>query len=331
MVNILLNYIKNKINKIIGNNFNSLRNSKTLQLSIIKTPPKNKVKKCCGNFIKKSINISDVVSQDPKFSTKYKIIKIIYEHTNKAAYMVKSKIDNNEYILKMKTDDYDNTDEFRIYKILKNKKNNYIIKFIECVKRTDYQYFVYEYFNGMTLYDFITDNYDDITEKDIKDIFIKIVNAVKFLHSQNIIHCDLKLDNILIDNENNIKIIDFDLSKICEDEYISNGIFGTMQYIAPESYDLCIYSKKSDVWGLGIILYTLITKKFPYHDENFPIRHSYENMCRRNKFKHPDILEMKHRVKEFNYNKNVINLVGLMLTFEDYKRICLDDVLKFNW
>lgn len=245
--------------------------------------------------------------------------------------MVKSKIDNNEYILKMKTDDYDNTDEFRIYKILKNKKNNYIIKFIECVKRTDYQYFVYEYFNGMTLYDFITDNYDDITEKDIKDIFIKIVNAVKFLHSQNIIHCDLKLDNILIDNENNIKIIDFDLSKICEDEYISNGIFGTMQYIAPESYDLCIYSKKSDVWGLGIILYTLITKKFPYHDENFPIRHSYENMCRRNKFKHPDILEMKHRVKEFNYNKNVINLVGLMLTFEDYKRICLDDVLKFNW
>ena len=54
-------------------------------------------------------------------------------------------------------------------------------------------------------------------------------------------------------------------------------------------------------------------------------------MCRRNKFKHPDILEIKHRVKEFNYDKNIIKLVGLMLTFEDYKRICLDDVLKFNW
>lgn len=44
MVNILLNYIKNKINKIIGNNFNSLRNSKTLQLSIIKHLPKIKLK-----------------------------------------------------------------------------------------------------------------------------------------------------------------------------------------------------------------------------------------------------------------------------------------------
>ena len=239
-------------------------------------------------------------------------------------------MDGNEYLVKIKKPMKQNNDEFHIYELLKDKNNNYIIKFIEHVVNENYQYFVYEYFNGKTLGEYLIDNQNNISEVDIKNIFANIVNAVKFLHEQNIIHCDLKLDNILIDKYKNIKIIDFDLSRICKDEYLSNNIFGTIQYIAPESYDLCIYSKKSDVWGLGIILYILITQKFPYNND-MPIVNSHDNMYRRNEFKHPNIAEVERKVKQYNYNKNIVTLIKLMLKFEDDKRIDVEDILKFQW
>nr|QBK88749.1 MAG: CAMK family serine/threonine kinase [Mimivirus LCMiAC01] len=274
-------------------------------------------------------------------------MKILYERVNRIAYIVKSKKDNNKYLVKIKSLNKPNNDEIKIYELLSKianranqkpmpdeeslpKANHCIIKFIEHVTCKYFQYFVYEYFDGKTLNEYILDNYNKIGEDDIKKIFMKIVNAVNFLHSNNIIHCDLKLDNILINDKQDIKIIDFDLSKICKDEYLSENIFGTMQYIAPESYDLCIYSKKSDIWSLGIILYIFITKKFPYNSD-FPIVNSHDNMYRRNRFKHSDLHKMKEKIKESNYSENVVKLISMMLTFEDNKRIIMDDILTFEW
>ncbi len=319
---------------IVNNNKESpIKKCKSRQLSLIKTPCNVKHKTCSQK--KEAFcmytgieNITDILKTDKEFNKKFNIIRMICERNDRAIYIIEMK--NKKYVLKVKLISSNENVEVQIHKILKKKKNNYIIKFIDYGKTELYQYFIYEYFDGVTLCDYLQDRCFELSGTDIKEIFIKIVNAVKFLHSLNIIHCDLKLDNILIDLKKKIKIIDFDLSKICKDEYMAENIFGTMQYIAPESYDLYIYSKKSDVWELGMILYILVTKTFPY-DSDFPLINSNDNMYRRNEFRHPNLFEVKEKVKKFNYDKNIIKLIKLMLTFEDDKRILIDDILKFKW
>ena len=267
-------------------------------------------------------HISDIFDIREDFN----VIQTIYERSDRGVYVIRLK--TKIRLLKVKLVDDDDTNELRIHKILKCAHNRYIIKFVDYGINSVYKYFVYEYFPGQTLAEYIQNV--DIHETDIKKIFKKIVKAVQFLHSKNIIHCDLKLDNILIDNKGIVKIIDFDLSKVCDAEYISTDIFGTMQYIAPESYDLRIYSKKSDVWGLGIILYILITKTLPY-ETDFPIVNSYDNMYRRNTFKHPNLSTVTSVVKKKKYSKNVVKLIKHMLAFEDTKRISIAGILASKW
>ena len=167
----------------------------------------------------------------------------------------------------------------------------------------------------------------------MKCIMVQIINAVSFLHENNILHCDMKLENIIINDELNIKIIDFDLSIVCDNDegYISNTIFGTLQYIAPESYDLCIYSKKTDIWQIGIILYILITNKFPHDTNEITIINSYSNLCRQNLFKHIDLSIPKHIISKKKYCSSLYKLLEHMLNFNDKCRYDIKQIKESEW
>jgi serine/threonine protein kinase len=103
-----------------------------------------------------------------------------------------------------------------------------------------------------------------------KEIISQLINIVKFLHNCNppIIYRDLKPENILIDNYGNIKITDFGLSKYYktteDDNYIMTGNTGTVRYMAPEVYRSEKYDLKVDVYGLGLIMYYVITNEEPF-------------------------------------------------------------------
>jgi serine/threonine-protein kinase CHEK2 len=187
---------------------------------------------------------------------------------------------------------------------------------------------IYTYFDGCTLSRYIKQQKLDISSLSI--IFKKIVLGVKYLHDNDIIHCDLKLQNIMIDDDLNIKIIDFDFSKITKDLYISDSVFGTDEYIAPESHDLCIYSKKSDIWNLGILLYYLIVEKFPYGDDHVTIYNSYEHLYRRNKFKHLDMDKLLNTIEQKNLSYSLYDLISKLLVFKDTDRFTIDDILNFE-
>ncbi|ARF09690.1 serine/threonine protein kinase [Indivirus ILV1] len=265
---------------------------------------------------------------ESQIGKKYDIVKPIYEKDNEGIYIINELNTRIKYILKIKKSQNLNCFGERIYKILSKNQHKNILTFVSFIRENEYTYSIYEYVNGYNLSEYIK-IYGDLLEKDIKYIFNQLVDALIFLHSYNILHCDLKLENIIINHKKEIKVIDFDLSIICynDEGYISNNIFGTLQYIAPESYDLCIYSKKTDIWQLGVILYIIITGKFPHNNEISYVN-SYSNLCRKNIFKHIDLNYPRETIIKKKFNLLLYNLLENMLCFDEKKRYSLDIISK---
>ena len=291
--------------------------------------------------IPKTVKPIDKFTDNEYFNIKYKVIEPIYEKVDRGAYIILDTETDKKYVLKIKNDI--GTDH-EVYNLLMNNKHQNVISYekmtLPCLcddisgtnplltSNTNQTHcYIYEYCEGINLAKFVSRSVF-LSNDEIKHIFTQIVNATMHIHSLGIIHCDLKLENIIIDKDHNIKVIDFDLSIICNDckDYVTNTIFGTMQYIAPESYDLCIYSRKSDVWCIGVILYVLITKKFPNGSE-LTVVNSYNNLRRRNIFKHIDFTYLTEIVEKYNYDKQFIETIKRMLLFEDTKRISVDEII----
>jgi serine/threonine protein kinase len=93
--------------------------------------------------------------------------------------------------------------------------------------------------------------------------FCQIARAVEYLHENNITHGDIKLDNILIDDQYTPKLTDFGFAST--ERYKSGEKGGTMIYAAPELFlNGRVDMRAADVWSLGIVLFAMITRKFPY-------------------------------------------------------------------
>lgn len=257
-----------------------------------------------------------------KFKLKdyYTVIRTVYEYKDKGAYVVKP-LENSEvrYFLKVKSQ---KNNEFKIYQKLKDIQSINLVNYISVNKIEEVTLYLFEYHNSKTLRKFLKHT-KNITEKDIYQIFYEIVNGLHVLHQNGIIHCDLKPDNILICDDGVVKITDYDLSHICDDEdgFVSSHIFGTLNYVAPESYDLRIYSKKSDMWSLGVILYNMLTHRFP-HNMDLSTVNSHSNLYRYNEFKHLDLAYVEKA------DPILKKVVKNLLNFVDTERWSTDDLLK---
>lgn len=256
-------------------------------------------------------NTKYYLSKNKKFTDSYVIIDTFKNSKNKGVFVIKDK-NNKKYVCKICTNKL--TNEIKIAKKLYNIESNFIANFKEYFSCEDYDYIITEYINGKTLGSYLKDN--KLQENKILNIVKQIVFGMLFLKKNNIIHCDIKCDNIMITNDEKVKIIDFDLSQITnKNEFILNGVFGTRKYISPESHDINIYGIKSDIWSLGVILYRMITKKYPINNE-------YNMGCsmsitRYNMFKHIDFDIINKSVN----TKLIRKLTKEMLCFNVDKRI----------
>jgi serine/threonine protein kinase len=97
-----------------------------------------------------------------------------------------------------------------------------------------------------------------------RTLFHQIVEGIDYLHNNGVAHMDLKLENILLGEDLNIKIIDFDMAKPLNEGSLLNGS-GTLMYRAPEiKKGFCSNQIAADVYSLGVILFIMLSGTFPY-------------------------------------------------------------------
>ena len=199
-------------------------------------------------------------------------------------------------------------------RLISNLSHPNIIKIYNFYTYENYLYNVMEYAKWGELTQLINSK-DEIPETKIKDIFKQIYSAVKYLHNKNIIHRDLKTNNIVFldEEKTHVAIIDFGISSTsCGGDVLKAG---TLKYLPPEilTGDTFKNSNKIDMWALGIILYLLYFKKFPFDGKDFS--------------------EIKKRIhyepvfypKNIKIRKTLINLIDKLLDKDYNTRISCGD------
>ena len=130
------------------------------------------------------------------------------------------------------------------------------------------QYMVMQYVKGTDLKAYIKKHYP-IPLPQVIDIMEQVLSAVATAHAHGIIHRDLKPQNILIDENKNVKITDFGIAIAVSQDSLTqtNTLMGSVHYLSPEQARGSIATKQSDIYSLGIILFELLTGKVPFEGE----------------------------------------------------------------
>jgi serine/threonine protein kinase len=128
-------------------------------------------------------------------------------------------------------------------------------------------YLVLEFVNGPTLRQMAESRKLSLGE--ILKISLQVCSAMAFAHSQGIVHRDLSMNNIMINESNDVKIVDFGLARLLDqDSNTSSRIDGTPYYLAPELFTGAVVDHRVDVFAFGVCLYRLLNGRFPFDAEH---------------------------------------------------------------
>ncbi|CAF0980153.1 unnamed protein product [Adineta ricciae] len=163
-------------------------------------------------------------------------------------------------------------------KLLTEVNHPNLIRLHEVLESPQNLYLIIELCEGGELGGYVKSN-GSLPEQTVKQIMTKLINALHYLHKIDVVHRDLKLENILLKtiplsktDEFDIRITDFGLSSkksVTSTDSLFNDYCGTPLYMAPEILENKNYSALCDVWAMGIIMFYLICGRHPYvaHDE----------------------------------------------------------------
>ena len=152
--------------------------------------------------------------------------------------------------------------------LLKSIEHENVIRYISAYADKEYFYIVTEYCDGGELFKKVVDN-GRIDEMEAWGIIAQLLSSVEFLHNMNICHRDLKPENILFKSSQSdqIKIIDFGLSKQLKKGEIMEKKLGTPYYLAPEVLEEK-YGKEVDLWSIGVITFVILWGYPPFYGQD---------------------------------------------------------------
>ena len=275
-----------------------------------------------------TINTTINRNKDNKISH-YEIGKVIGKGAYATVKICKNKITQEKFAMKIYekkilNDNIKKKCILREIEILKKLNHQNIVKLYDTIISDKNILLIQELVNGISLRDFYNKeirNQKNISEKKYKIltiIFKQIFSAFDYIHKKNIFHRDIKLENILLTKNYEIKIIDFGFGLYNPRNYLQKFFCGTPNYMAPEiimkkEYDC----QKADMWSLGILLYKLFCADFPFKgkDEKDLYRH---------------IIKGKYKIKE--YVPDLIKIIiDKILRPKPYQRINCDQILQSHW
>ena len=221
----------------------------------------------------------------------YATVKLAVHKNNKNKYAIK--IYSRESLLDPQKR---NTIKNEI-NILKQLDNVNVMKLYEDINTPKYLYLVMEYINGISLLETIKkDKNHYFEEKRAIKIFIQIVKGISYCQSKNICHRDIKLENILLIDNDIVKIIDFGFAVKTNKETYQKLFCGTPSYMAPEIVNKEKYiAQYSDLWSLGVLFFAMLYGRFPFRaktqDELF-VKINEANVI------FPDDIEVNYKIKD---------------------------------
>nr|XP_033773434.1 serine/threonine-protein kinase SIK3 isoform X1 [Geotrypetes seraphini] len=206
---------------------------------------------------------------------------------------------------------------FREVQIMKMLCHPHIIRLYQVMETERMIYLVTEYASGGEIFDHLV-AHGRMAEKEARRKFKQIVAAVHFCHCRNIVHRDLKAENLLLDANLNIKIADFGFSNLFTPGQLLKTWCGSPPYAAPELFEGKEYDgPKVDIWSLGVVLYVLVCGALPFDGSTL------QNLRAR-------VLSGKFRIPFF-MSTECEHLIRHMLVLDPSKRLSMDQICKHKW
>ncbi|MGR9106519.1 MAG: protein kinase domain-containing protein [Gammaproteobacteria bacterium] len=206
----------------------------------------------------------------------YKIVRELHASSRSHVYLAVDSEDNTPVVIKTPSidlrDDPAYLERFLMEEWIARRINSaYVLKPCVLTRKRNYLYVVSEYVDGQTLTQWMIDNPKPSIER-VRGIIEQIAKGLRAFHRLEMLHQDLRPENILIDRTGTVKIIDFGSTKVAGLIEMSqaadpNSILGTAQYSAPEYFLGEGGTTCSDLFSLGVIAYQMLSGNLPYGTE----------------------------------------------------------------
>lgn len=206
---------------------------------------------------------------------------------------------------------------YREVDIMKRLDHPHIIKLYQVMETKNMIYLVSEYASQGEIFDYIA-RYGRMTEETARKTFWQILSAVEYCHNRNIVHRDLKAENLLLDSNNNIKIADFGFSNYFTTSGQLSTWCGSPPYAAPEVFEGKKYTgPEIDIWSLGVVLYVLVCGALPFDGCSLQALRDR-------------VLSGRFRIPYF-MSSDCESLIRKMLVLDPSKRYGISQIKRHRW
>ncbi|KAG5188797.1 kinase-like domain-containing protein [Tribonema minus] len=208
--------------------------------------------------------------------------------------------------------------------ILQRVNHPNIVQLKEVFDSPNNFYMVMELCTGGELFDRIVTK-EHYSEREARDCIRSIVEALKYCHDLGIVHRDLKPENLLYSDYDEskavLKLADFGLAQLLNDNALMTAACGTPGYVAPEILEGRPYGKEVDMWGLGVISYILLCGFPPFYDES---NKELFRAIKSGQYDYPSPFwdDVSHGAKD---------LIDHLLVLKPEKRYTAENVLAHSW
>ena len=208
-----------------------------------------------------------------RIGKRYEIIRVIGDGGMSRVYLAHDVILDRDVAIKVLHYDFANEEELkkrfqREALSATSLTHPHIVNIFDVGQEDEHHYLVMEYIAGKTLKDYIN-THGALSAEHAVSVMQQLVSGISHAHHNNIVHRDIKPQNVLMNGDDDVKITDFGIAMALNSTVHTktNSVIGTVHYLSPEQARGGMATKRSDIYSLGIVFYELLTGELPFSAE----------------------------------------------------------------